>query len=472
MRVPIRARDQRASSSLAVCAACFAAPLLVSAAYLMVPAGHADPALPAQALDTTEGPGGFGELGGVSDIEVVVGADGSAYVLMASWGDRVRIINITDPARPAPVADMVGGQDGFVRGWAADVEVVSVGSGAYALIPGTIGEVAVQVVNITDPTRPAPISVIRWQGDAGLDWISDLEVAVVEGRAYVLVANPAKDAVQITEITDPGEPRWVTTVFEGRSCSGWYGGIVRVAGTAERTYPATAGWSTPAAPAEASRTYWTLVCFEALAGASDVVVAEVSGGSYALVAGRISGEVLVMDITNPGRPEPVASFPVLDGGRDAAPVDAHIEVAQVGQSTYALVAVPQENVIRMVEVSRPGFPVLVSEMSGHPGRVQGVEAVGVGNSTYMLVAGWDGGGLRVVDITDRSHTRYLHIAGEDAAPTERVRVVEVARVGNGTYALAAGWQSGGLWVANITDPASPAWISGGAPATGWPLQDP
>lgn len=107
-------------------------------------------------------------------------------------------------------------------------------------------------------------------------------------------------------------------------------------------------------------------------------------------------------------------------------------------------------------MNRPDLPVLVSEMFEHPGRVQGVEAVGVDDRTYMLVAGWDGGGLRVVDITDRSHTWYLSIAGEDAAPTGRVQVVEVARVGNGTYALAAGWQSGGLWIANITNPQDPS----------------
>lgn len=83
MRVPIRARGRWASGSLAVCAACSAALLLVSAACLMVPAGHADPALPVRAPDTAEGPGGFGELGGVSDIKVVAGADGGTYALVA-----------------------------------------------------------------------------------------------------------------------------------------------------------------------------------------------------------------------------------------------------------------------------------------------------------------------------------------------------------------------------------------------------
>lgn len=433
-----------------------AALLLMLAVYLAAPAGHADPTLPSQEPDATERLGGFGELGEVGDIEVVVGADGSTYALMASWSDRIRIINITDPARPAPVADMVGGQDGFVRGFLADIEVVSVANGTYVLIPDITGWEMVQVANITDPARPAPVSVIKWQGDAGQDWISDLEVAVVDERAYVLMANPARNAVQITEITNPGEPRWVATVFHVQDCLGQFGEIVQMAGGA---YQTTAGWNQMVGPIEAGWTYRAPDCFEALAGASEVVAAEMSGGYYALVAGRISGEVLVMDITYPGGPEPVARFPVLGEERAAGPVDVQIEVAHAGQSTYALVAVPQENIVRLVDVSRPYFPVLIGEMSIYPERVQEVEAVMVGNNTYMLVAGWGDGGLSMFEITDPAYKRHISVWGEENAPTDRIRVVEAARVGNGTYVLVAGSQSGSLWMVNITDPQDPFWLA-------------
>ena len=430
--------------------------LLMLAAYLAVPAGHADPTLLGQAPDAADGSGGFGELGKVGDIEVVADADGSTYALVASWSDRIWIINITDPARPALVADMVGGQDGFVRGFLADIEVVSVANGTYVLIPDITGWEMVQVANITDPARPAPVSVIKWQGNAGPDWISDLEVVVVDERAYVLMANPARNAVQITEITDPGEPRWVATVSQVQDCFGQFGEIVQMAGVA---YQAMAGWSQPVAHTESSRTYGALDCFESLAGASEVVAAEMEGGFYALVAGRISGEVLVMDITHLGEPEPVARVPVLDEGRAAGPVDVHMKVAQAGQSTYALVAVPQENIVRLVDVSRPYLPVLIGEMSIYPGRVQEVEAVVVGNNTYMLVAGWDDSGLWISDITDPAHKRYISVLGEENGPTDRARVVEAARVGNGTYALVADSQSGGLWIANITDPQDSFWLA-------------
>lgn len=433
-----------------------AALLLMSAACLAVPAGHADPTPLGQAPDATDGSGGFGELGGVGDIEVVAGVDGSTYALVAGWSDRIRIINITDPARPVPVADMVGGQDGFVRGFLAEIEVVSVANGTYVLIPDITGWETVQVANITDPARPAPVSVIKWQGDTWLSWISDLEVVVADGRSYVLMANPTKNAVQITDITDPGEPRWVATVSQVQYCFGQFSKIVQISGGA---YQTTAGWLQPAVPIEVSRTYEALDCFEALAGASEVAVAEMSGTFYALVAGRISGEVLVMDITHLGGPEPVASFPVLDEGSAAGPVDAHMKVAQTGQSTYALVAVPQENIVRLVDVSRPYHPVLIGEMSVYPGRVQEIEAVMVGNSTYMLVAGWDDYGLRIANITDPAHRWHASVLGEENAPTDMVRVVEAARVGNGTYALVAGSQSDGLWIANITDPQDPFWLA-------------
>ena len=433
-----------------------AALLLMLAAYLAVPAGHADPTLLDQEPDATDGSSGFGELGEVGDIEVVTDVDGSTYALVASWSDRIRIINITDPARPAPVADMVGGQDGFIRGFAADIEVVSVANGTYVLIPDITGWETVQVANITNLVRPAPVSVIKWQGDAGPNWILDLEVVVVDERAYVLMANPARNAVQITEITDPGEPRWVATVSQVQDCFGQFGEIVQMAGVA---YQAMAGWSQPMAHTESSQTYGVLDCFESLAGASEVVVAEMAGGFYALVAGRISGEVLVMDITHLGEPEPVARFPVLDEGRAAGPVDVHMKVVQAGQSTYALVAVPQENIVRRIDVSRPYLPVLISEMSAYPGHVQEVEAVVVGNNTYMLVAGWDDGGLRMFEISDPAYTWQISVLWEENGPTDRIQVVEAARVGNGTYALVADSQSGSLWMANITGPQDPFWLA-------------
>ena len=471
MILPVRGRG----GGLMACAACGGI-LLVAVASLAAPAGHAGQVHPVQAQDDLGGPGVFAGLEGVGDIEVTT-ISGDVFALVASWDERVWVVDITDPARPAPVAVMVGGQDGFAPGWAVDVEAAEIGNGTYALMAGASVEAAVQVANITDPARPAPVSVIRWQGDPGPSWISDVEVAVVDGRTYALVANPARDAVQVTEITDPARPRWVSTVYEGRGCADPFMEIVRVAGTgtaglAYQMAVATTGGALPAAPLQAHRTNVPQGCFAELAGAVDIGVAEIAGRPYALVAGRISGDILVMDLTDPAAPVRVGSFTYREAVLGATPVDMHVEMAQMGGITYALVAVPQDNTVVVVELSRPALPVEVIEMSAWPGRAQDVEAVVVDDGTYLLVAGWEDGGLGIVEITGLASIRHHSFPYDGPGGPESVRVVEAAEIGNGTYALAAGWVDGGLWVANITDPANPAWISGAAPAAEWPLLGP
>lgn len=444
---------------------------LLAVASLAAPAGHAGWAHPVQAQD---GPGVFAGPDGVGDIEAAT-ISGDVYALVAGWDDRVWVVDMADPARPAPVAVMVGGQDGFAPGWAVDVEAAGIGNGTYALVAGISVEAAVQVANITDPARPAPVSVIRWEGGPGPSWISDVEVAEVDGRAYALVANPARNAVQVTEITDPAEPKWVGTVYEEEGCADPFTEIVRVAGTGTSgtAYQvAAAGGAPPAAPLQAHRAAGPQGCFAELAGAVDIGVAEIAGRPYALVAGSISGDVLVMDLTDPAAPARVGSFAYREAVPGAAPVDMHVEMAQVGRSTYALVAAPQDNAVVVVEMTRPALPVEVVKIFAWPGRAQEMKAVVVDDGAYLLVAGWEGGGLGIVDITDPASIRHHSFPYGGPGGPESALVVEAARIGNGTYALTAGWEGGGLWVANITDPASPAWISGAPTATGWPPPDP
>ena len=141
-------------------------------------------------------------------------ADGRAYALATiSNSDAVQIIDITDPANPSAVA--IAKDDwGFELGFPVHIAIYEAGGRAYALVASSYDD-AVQIIDITDPARPAAAATIRDGGDFELD--DPVHIAIYEagGRAYAIVAARGDDAVQIIDITDPARPAAAVTIRDG-----------------------------------------------------------------------------------------------------------------------------------------------------------------------------------------------------------------------------------------------------------------
>ena len=91
-------------------------------------------------------------MGGAADLEVFDVGD-SLYVAVAAYlDDGVQIMDVTDPASPAPVAAIHDGSGGFVAlGGAADLEVFEVGDSLYVAVAAQ-NDGGVQIVAIAPPS--------------------------------------------------------------------------------------------------------------------------------------------------------------------------------------------------------------------------------------------------------------------------------------------------------------------------------
>ena len=87
------------------------------------------------------------------------GTGGRAYAAVtADWDDSVQIIDVTDPAFPQPVSIARNEEGGFEGLDGADgVAVFMSGGRTYATVTGYSW--SLQIIDLTDPASPKPVSV-------------------------------------------------------------------------------------------------------------------------------------------------------------------------------------------------------------------------------------------------------------------------------------------------------------------------
>ena len=119
-----------------------------------------DPYNPTPASAITDGAGGYTELYHPHYVTTVT-IDSSIFALAASFSDDgVQIIDITDPYNPAPVSAITDGRDGFTElDGSIFVTTVKIGASTYALA-ASVYDKAVQIIDVTDPYNPTPASAI------------------------------------------------------------------------------------------------------------------------------------------------------------------------------------------------------------------------------------------------------------------------------------------------------------------------
>ena len=212
------------------------------------------PAAAGQANPTIEAPdpvsavfynSGFA-LYGVSAVEILE-KEGRTYAIATSEGnDGVQIIDITDPTHPVPVSAAFDGSGGFsALDRARDVGIFEREGRTYAIVASE-GDDGAQIMDITDPTHPVPVSAV-FDGSGGftaLDGANDIEILEREGRTYAIVAAVGGDGAQIMDITDPTHPVPVSAVFDSSdgftALDGAYD--VEIFEREGRTYAIVASW--------------------------------------------------------------------------------------------------------------------------------------------------------------------------------------------------------------------------------------
>ncbi len=313
---------------------------------------------------------------------------------------------------PVPIiADGVGNYttlDG-----ANGVDVFERGGSTYAVIAARYDS-GVQVVDVTDPNRPAAAGSIR--DDAALELLGarDVEVFERDGGTYAVVTGRSDDGVQVIDVTDPNRP-------------------------------AAAGSIRDSAALE-------------LDGATDVAVFERGNSTYAVVAAYDDDGVQVIDVTDPNRPAAAGSI------RDSAALEldgaADVAVFERGNSTYAVVAAYDDNIVQVVDVTDPANPAAVGSISDNSRRhLEGPTDVAVferGNSTYAVVTAVLDDGIQVIDVTDPANPAAVGRKGYGASNLEGLYGITTFEDGDRTHAIIMQSFRDGVRIVDLTDPSRPA----------------
>ena len=345
----------------------------------------------------------------------------------------VQIIDISDPASPTPVSSIFNREGGFdALVGTCSVATAEILDKTYALVTSpiaiwippqaspdwnfrAISGGGIQIINISDPASPTPVSSIFNEGEFMLERAYGIAVAEISGRTYALVASQNDHAVQIINITNPKSPLPVKSVVNGEGGFDALSGAldIAVAEISGRTYalvtdtygntiqiinvtdPSTA---TPAASIS------DLADGIPLYGGADIAVAEISGRTYALVTSIVSDAVQVIDITDPARPVPVAGISDGEGGFEALDGAAGITVAKISNGTYALVTSIVSDAVQVIDITDPTRPVPVASISDGEGGFEaldgaaGITVAKISNGMYALVASIMDSGVQIINI--------------------------------------------------------------------------
>ena len=332
-----------------------------------------DPAAPIPVSAVFDDTDGFTALSGLRDVEVF-GIDGRTYAIeVALLEDGIQIMDVTDPSAPIPVSAVFDDTDGFTAlSGPRDVGVFERDGSTYAIVTAYF-DGGVQIMDVTDPSAPIPVSTLYYDtGDPStLQHPMDVEVFERNGRTYAIGDAYFDGGVQIMDVTDPSAPIPVSAVFDDTD-----GFIsldcpmdVEVFGMDGNTYAAVVAHlegvqimdvTDPSAPIPVSAVFDDTDGFTALSGPRDMEVFGIDGRTYAIVTSNTKDGIQIMDITDPSAPIPVSAvFDDTDGFISLDhPMD--VEVFERNGRTYAIVASDHDDGIQIMDITDPSAPIPVS----------------------------------------------------------------------------------------------------------------
>ena len=122
--------------------------------------------------------------------------------MTAISGDGVQIIDITDPYNPSPVSALTDGRDGFTElDGPYGITITTIGTSTYAIVASVWGD-GVQIIDITDPYNPTPAYAITEGVGGYTELYRAIHVTTVttDSSTYALVAGKYDDGVQIIKL--------------------------------------------------------------------------------------------------------------------------------------------------------------------------------------------------------------------------------------------------------------------------------
>ena len=137
-------------------------------------------------------------LNGAIDVATFT-VSGTVYAIVASTtGDTVQIINVNDPENITAVDNATHGNEGFLLDGAIGVDIFE-SDNTYAIVTSNIGN-TVQIIDLSDPGNITAVDNATTGGDFLLNGATGVDTFTVGGTVYAIVAAEGSDAVQIIEL--------------------------------------------------------------------------------------------------------------------------------------------------------------------------------------------------------------------------------------------------------------------------------
>ena len=325
---------------------------------------------------------------------------GRTYALTASPAqDVVQITDITDPAAPAAVSLIRHGEDGFVMDGPAGIEVGEISGGHYAFVAGADSE-SVQVIDISDPSDPKPIYLMR----DGLGWVAETEFLLIDQTPYLVMVDRTNDTLHIMDVSDPAGPERVAALPDATpSAQG-----VDVIRTAEKVLALVFSFDhhtvhiIDITDLSDPRQISTISGEEYLQTVTDLDSITIGARTLSAISSYKTDTVSIMDITDPLNPALLSSVQGGEGGHYLHGPES-LQVAAIGDGVFVAVANGNDS-LQLMDITDPLQPVLAAPIGiVNDSSIYGatdVEMVKVGANWYVLFQTIDGNITPLLDITN------------------------------------------------------------------------
>jgi hypothetical protein len=293
-----------------------------------------------------------------------------AYVAV-EIGDRLAVIDISDPTDPILVGEL---QDGITGGRLDGAYSVYV-SGEYAYATSSNND-SFQIIDVSNPSTPV------FAGQLGSDRLDGAYSVYVSGK-YAYVTAYVDDSLQIIDISDASAPVFAGELQNSSRLNGAWGvyvsgGYAYVTSSNNDSFQII-DVSNPSSPSFAGQ----LVDSDRLVSAKSVYVS----GKYAYVTAYGDDSLQIIDISN-------ASAPVFAGELDSSSrLNGANSVYVSGK--YAYVATRLNNSLKVIDISNASAPVFAGELGSD--RLDGASSVYV-SGKYAYVASESNNSLQIIDI--------------------------------------------------------------------------
>ena len=320
------------------------------------------------------------------------------------------------------------------------------------------------------PEAAGSIGDTEGSGELFLDGAQGITTFESGGTTYAIVASSTDSGVQIIDLSDPASPQaagsnnatlsfaWDVATFES-------GGTTYAAVTAAGDNRVNIiDLSDPAAPSRVGSLGDTVN--NLLDNSRGVATFESDGTTYAAVAS--STGVQIIDLSDPTAPSDAGKLAdtnqlLLDGARGIATFES-------GGTTYAAVIPQIDRGVQIIDLSDPTAPSDAGKLADtnqllldNPRGIATFESTSGGTATtYAAVTSRDGDGIQILRLTGSNGMILANpapagnITDGGSLLLNNPTGIAVFESGGTTYAAVASFNSGGVQIIDLSDPAMPS----------------